>query len=145
MASANDRHDNAYDAAGVDYDAEITFPFLAAGTYFYAVASCAGVSAGQYLTTLEIQGADTNADDVATRVTSTVHGVPANGTTTFVVNVEPRNTFDRALLGPNTFTVELIDRTGTPAVLQTISSASSPFNLIVTALPQRRQRSMARA
>ena len=134
VAGANDRHENAYDATGADYDAEITYTFLTAGTYFYAVASRAGVSAGQYLTMLEIQGADTTADDVATRVISSVQGVPADGTTTFTVNVEPRNAFDRPLQAPNTYTVELVDRTGTPTVLQTISSASAPFNFTVTAL-----------
>jgi hypothetical protein len=134
MASANDRHENAFDATGTDFDAEITFPLATAGTYFYAVASRAGVSAGQYLTTLEIQGADVTADDVATRVTSSVNGVPANGTSTLTVNVEPRNAFGRTLVGPNTYTVDLIDRTGTPTVMQTITAASAPFNFTVTAL-----------
>ncbi|CAG0995232.1 hypothetical protein PLCT2_02710 [Planctomycetaceae bacterium] len=132
--SASDRHENAFDATGVDFDAEISFTFPAAGTYFYAVASRAGVTAGQYLTMLEIQGTDTTADDVATRVTSSVTGVPANGTTQFTVSVELRNAFGRVLGAPGTYTVELIDRTGTPAVLQTIATASPPFNFTITAL-----------
>lgn len=134
QSSANDRHESAYDAQGVDYDAEITHTFTTAGTYFYAVASRAGITAGQYLTTIEIQGASTTADDVATRITSSVAGVPADGTTTFTINVDVRNAFGRTLGAPSTFTVELVDRTGTPTVMQTITAASAPFNFTVTAL-----------
>jgi len=134
QSSASDRHESAFDAAGVDYDAEITHTFVTGGTYFYAVASRAGITAGQYLTMLEIQGASTTADDVATGVTSSVPGVPADGTTTFTINIDVRNAFGRALGAPSVFTVELIDRTGTPTVMQTISAASAPFNFTVTAL-----------
>ncbi len=133
-ASASDRDANAYDLTGSDLDAEISFALPSAGTFFFAVASRAGVTAGQYLLTFELQGADTSADSIATRISSSVPGVPANGTSTFTVNVEPRNLFGRALAAPNTYTVDLVDRTGAPTVLQTITTASAPFSFTVTAL-----------
>lgn len=134
MPSANDRNENAFDTQGVDFDAEITHTFTTAGTYFYAVASRAGITAGQYLTTLEIHGADTGADDNATTISASAKGVPADGTTTFTISVDVRNAFGRSLNAPNTFTVDLVDRTGTPTIMQTITSASAPFNFTVTAL-----------
>ncbi|HRJ78735.1 MAG TPA: invasin domain 3-containing protein [Planctomycetota bacterium] len=134
LASANDRDGEAFDASGPDYDAEIVFTLPAAGTYFFAVASRAGLTAGQYLVTLELRGADTSADNIATKISSSAAGVPADGTSTFTINIDPRNQFDVSLAAPNTYTVDLVDRSGSPVILQTLSSQSAPFNFTVTAL-----------
>jgi MYXO-CTERM domain-containing protein len=66
-------------------------------------------------------------------IESSVPGIAASSGGTFTVTVTPRNLFGRDLNAPNTFTVELLDVTGSPTVLQTITSASTPFNFTVSA------------
>lgn len=134
QASANDVDDAAFDASGVNFDAAITRTMAAPGTYFVKVASKVGATTGNYLITLEASDEDLTADVVASGIESSAPGVAANTAGSFTVTVTPRNLFGRDLNAPNTYDVELLDVTGTPAVLQTISGGSTPFNFTVNAL-----------
>jgi hypothetical protein len=133
MSSANDIDDVAFDVTGVNFDAQIVRVMPTAGTFFFRVASKVGATVGDYLVTLEVSGADTTADTIASLVESSAAGVPANSGNTFTVTVTPRNIFGRDLNAPNTYDVELLNVTGAPVVLQTINNGSTPFVFTVTA------------
>lgn len=134
MASANDIDSSSFDASGANFDAEITRTLAAAGTYFFRVASRVGATSGNYLVLLEIEGADVAADTTLSAISSSVPGIAVGGGN-FTVTVTPRNLFGRDLNAPNVFTVDLTDATGaSPVVLQTITSASTPFTFTVAAL-----------
>ena len=133
VSSANDLDENAFDLSGVNYDAEIVRVMPSAGTYFFAVASKVGATSGHYMLTFESSGDDLVADTHASLIQSSVPGVAAGGAGTFVVTVTPRNVLGRDLNAPNTYDVELMDVTGTPTVLQTITSGSTPFQFTVSA------------
>jgi hypothetical protein len=134
MASANDVDELAFDASGVNFDAAITRTMATPGTYFVKVASKAVATTGTYLLTLELSDEDVTADVVASGIESSAPGVAANTAGSFTVTVTPRNLFGRDLNAPNSYDVELLDVTGTPTVLQSISSGSTPFNFTVNAL-----------
>lgn len=134
MASANDVDELAFDASGVNFDAAITRTMTTPGTYFVKVASKAVATTGTYLLTLELSDEDVTADVVASGIESSAPGVAANTAGSFTVTVTPRNLFGRDLNAPNSYDVELLDVTGTPTVLQSISSGSTPFNFTVNAL-----------
>lgn len=133
VASANDRDSTAYDASGPDFDAEIVRVMATPGTYFFKVASRIGVSTGRYVLMLELEGVDTTADTTVSGISASAAGIAANSGGNFTVTVTPRNAFSRDLNAPSTYTVELLDVTGTPAVLQTITNGTTPFNFTVTA------------
>lgn len=133
MESASDIDGTAFDASGPNFDAEITRLMPAAGTYFFKVASRVGATTGNYLATVEVEGADVAADANLSGINSSVAGV-AVGSGNFTVTVTPRNLFGRDLNAPNVFSVELLDvTTATPAVLGTITNASTPFTFNVAA------------
>lgn len=133
LPSANDIDDSAFDVSGVNYDAEIVRVMTSPGTYFFKVASKVSATTGHYIATLEISGVDTTADTHASTISSSTAGVAAGSAGTFTVTVTPRNVHGRDLNAPNTYTVELMDITGTPTVLQTVSSGSTPFQFSVGA------------
>jgi len=134
MASANDIDSSAFDASGSNFDAEITRTMTTAGTYFFRVASRVGATSGNYLVLLEIEGADVAADTTLSAISASAPGIAVGGGN-FTVTVTPRNWFGRDLNAPNVFTVDLTDATGaSPVVLQTITSASTPFTFTVAAL-----------
>ena len=133
MSSANDVDDTAFDLSGVNFDARIVRTMTTPGTYFFKVSSKVGATTGTYLATLEISGEDTNADAAASTIESSVAGILANSGGTFQVTVTPRNVFARDLNAPNSYTVELLDLTGTPTVLQTIAAGTTPFAFTVSA------------
>jgi len=123
----------AFGLDGPNLDARITRTLATAGTYFFRVTSRGGASSGRYVVTLELSGADTDADRVASIVEAPV-GV-ATGSGNFTVSVTPRNRHGRDLLAPNTFTVQLLDVTSaTPVVLDTINNGTAPFDFSVAAL-----------
>jgi hypothetical protein len=131
--SASDIDGDAFDASGVDFDAQATTTINTPGTYFFKVASRAGVSSGQYVVTLEFDGAVVTPNAVASTVTASVAGVPADGATQYQVTVNAANVFGRSLNGQS-FTVELIDRTGGGStVLATQGPALGPWNFTRTA------------
>lgn len=134
LASANDVDEMAFDASGVNFDAAITRTMATPGTYFVKVASKAVATTGNYLITLDVSDEDLTADVVASGIESSAPGVAANTAGSFTVTVTPRNLFGRDLNAPNSYDVELLDVTGTPVVLQTISGGSTPFNFTVNAL-----------
>ena len=133
LASANDIDETAFDINGINRDAEIIRTMGAAGTYFFKVASRVGVTSGPYVVMLEVTGADMAADPVASLIEASTTGVAANSATTFEIDVTPRNVFGRDLNAPSTFTIDLVDVTGTPTVLQTINTSSTPFVFTVSA------------
>jgi uncharacterized membrane protein YgcG len=132
MSSANDVDDAASDVSGVNFDAQIVRTMPTAGTFFFKVASRVGATTGDYVVTFEITGADTTANPVATTVDSSAAGVAANSGNTFQVTITPRNAFGRDLNAPNSYTVELMNVTGTPTMLQS-QTGSTPFVFTVTA------------
>lgn len=134
LPSANDIDDAAYDLDGVNYDAEIVRSMATPGTYFFKVASRVAATTGPYLVTLEISNIDVTSDAVASTIEASAAGIAAGGAGSFTVTVTPRNRFGRDLNSPNTFNVELLDVTGSPAVLQTISGGTAPFVFTVSAL-----------
>lgn len=134
LPSANDIDDAAYDLDGVNYDAEIVRSMSTPGTYFFKVASRVAATTGPYLVTLEISNIDVTSDGVASTIEASAAGIAAGGAGSFTVTVTPRNRFGRDLNSPNTFNVELLDVTGSPAVLQTISGGTAPFVFTVSAL-----------
>ncbi|MCB9893952.1 MAG: matrixin family metalloprotease [Planctomycetes bacterium] len=133
MPSANDVDDTAFDLSGVNFDARIVRTMTTPGTYYFKVASKVGATTGTYIATLEISGDDTTADAVSSTIASSVPGIQANTAGTFQVIVTPRNVFARDLNAPNSYTVQLLDVTGSPTVLQTISSGTTPFAFSVSA------------
>ncbi|MCA8912518.1 MAG: matrixin family metalloprotease, partial [Planctomycetes bacterium] len=133
LSSANDIDEAAFDFSGVNYDAEIVRTMVTPGTYFFKVASRVGATIGPYLATLEISDIDVSPDSVASSIESSVPGIAANSGGNFTITVTPKNVFGRDLNAPNTFDVQLLDVTGSPAVLQTITSASTPFTFTVNA------------
>jgi hypothetical protein len=134
LPSANDMDGTAFDASGPNFDAEITRTMTAPGTYFFKVASRVGATSGNYLVTLEIEGADVAADANLSAIEASTAGI-AVGSGNFTVTVTPRNLFGRDLNAPNVFTVDLLDvTTATPVVLQTMTNASTPFTFTVAAL-----------
>ncbi|MCB9934085.1 MAG: matrixin family metalloprotease [Planctomycetes bacterium] len=134
LPSANDVDDAAFDLSGVNFDAAIVRTMATPGTYFFKVASRIGATTGNYLATLEISDEDTTADIIASAIESSAPGVAAGTAGSFTVTVTPRNLFGRDLNAPNTYDVELLDVTGTPTVLQTITGGSTPFTFTVNAL-----------
>lgn len=133
VASANDMDSTAFDASGPNFDAEITRTMAVAGTYFFKVASRVAATSGNYMVTVEVEGADVGADANLSTISASVPGI-AVGSGNFTVTVTPRNLFGRDLNAPNVYTVELLDITGAPVVLGTITNASTPFNFTVAAL-----------
>jgi hypothetical protein len=134
LPSANDIDEFAFDADGVNFDAEIVRVMASPGTYFFKVASRASATTGPYVVTFEAGGIDVAPDTHASVIASSVPGIAAGGGQ-FTVTVTPRNLHGRDLNAPNTYTVELMDLTTTPVVLQTISNASTPFQFTVSAQP----------
>jgi hypothetical protein len=132
MSSANDIDDVAFDVSGVNFDAQIVRTMPTAGTFFFKVASKVGATTGDYIVTFEITGADTTPSVVATTVESSAAGVAANSGNTFQVTITPKNVFGRDLNAPNSYTVELMNVTGAPTMLQT-QTGSTPFTFTVTA------------
>jgi hypothetical protein len=134
MASANDMDSTAFDASGANFDAEIVRTMATAGTYFFKVASRVAATTGNYIVTVEVEGADVAADANLSAISASVSGIGVS-TGNFTVTVTPRNLFGRDLNAPNIFTVELLDVTPTtPVVLGTLTNASTPFNFTVAAL-----------
>lgn len=133
LSSANDIDASAFDLSGVNYDAEIVRVMTTPGTYFFKVASKVGATVGHYVVTFESSDVDTTADTHASLIQSNVAGIAAGGAGTFVLTVTPRNVHGRDLNAPNTYDVELMDVTGAPTVLQTITSGSTPFQFTVSA------------
>lgn len=134
VASANDMDSTAFDASGPNFDAEIVRTMATAGTYFFKIASRVAATSGNYLVTVEVEGADVAADANLSAISSSVSGIAVGGGN-FTVSVTPRNLFGRDLNAPNIFTVELLDVTPTtPVVLGTLTNASTPFNFTVAAL-----------
>ena len=134
MSSANDVDDLAFDLSGVTFDARIVRTMAVPGTYFFKVASKVGATSGTYIATVETSGDDVVADDIASTIESSAPGIAANSGGTFMVTVTPRNLFGRDLNAPNSYTVQLLDVTGAPTVLQTITSGTTPFVFTVNAL-----------
>ncbi len=135
QAGANDIDANAFDLNGANFDAEITHTFTGTGTYFFKVQSRVAATTGRYVVLLELSGADTIADTVASGIEASVAGIAANSGGNFTVTVTPRNAFSRDLNAPSTFTVELLDVTGgSPVTLQTITNGTTPFGFTVPAL-----------
>lgn len=133
MPSANDVDDTAFDLNGVNFDATIVRTMASAGTYYFAVASRVGATAGEYVVTLEISGENTTADANAGTISSSAPGIAAGGVGTFSVTVTPRNLHGRDL-NTTTFTVELIDRTGGGSTLLQTVTSTTPFVFTVSAL-----------
>jgi hypothetical protein len=133
LSSANDIDDSAFDFSGVNYDAEIVRTMVTPGTYYFKVASRVSATTGPYLAMVEISDIDVNPDSVASTIESSAPGIAANSGGTFTVTVTPRNLFGRDLNSPNIFDVELLDVTGSPTVLQTITAGSTPFTFTVSA------------
>lgn len=133
VSSANDIDAAAFDVSGVNYDAEIVRVMTTPGTYFFKVASKVGATTGHYVVTFEASGVDTTADTHASAIASSVPGIAAGGAGTFTITVTPRNVLGRDLNAPNTYDVDLMDVSGSPTVLQTITSGSTPFQFTVSA------------
>ena len=134
LPSANDIDEAAFDLSGVNYDAEIVRVMTTPGTYFFKVASRAAATTGTYIVTLELSDIDVNPDSVASTIESSVPGIAANSGGNFTITVTPKNLFGRNLNSPNSFDVQLLDVTGAPTVLQTITSSTVPFDFTVNAL-----------
>lgn len=134
VASANDIDELAFDLNGPNFDAEVTRAYTTPGTYFFKVASRAVATSGRYIVLLELAGADTTPDPVASVIERSVPGI-AVGAGNFTVTITPRNAFGRDLNAPSTFTVELLDvTTGSPVLMQTITAGTTPFAFTVAAL-----------